>query len=326
MFLKNYFARVMEEGDKGMAAGTAAQVADPAERPPAAPAPAVPPQPGATSVLNPPSDPAPATTPADWPDDWAAKFAGDDEKLLKRAQRYQSPREVFQALIAAQNKISSGEFKSALPENATPEQLAKWRTDNGIPETPDKYNLNFDNGIVIGEEDKPFVDNFLKHAHENNLTEKQAKAVIAFHYQDMERQAEETAKIDNQDMQKTQDELNAEWGANYRRNINAIEGLLQFFPENVRDSLKGGRLPDGTGIFNNPDIVRAFASIALDLNPAGVVTPGGNENSLQTIENRIDEIQKVMRTDRRAYNSDPKMQAELKSLIEAQSKISKRIT
>mgnify|MGYP000100175251 CR=1 FL=1 len=55
-----------------------------------------------------------------------------------------------------------------LSEAPTDEELAEYRKANNIPEAPDKYDLTFDSGLVIGKEDKPIVDSFLKYAHDNH--------------------------------------------------------------------------------------------------------------------------------------------------------------
>src|SRR5574337_1429609 len=105
------------------------QQATPAGSPaPAAAAPAgapAAPAPSAAPAGAPAGEPAPTAPPAA-PDpakpqgeDWAAirtKIAGDDEKLAKRLARYSSVESVVDALVAAQNRIASGDLKSVLPE------------------------------------------------------------------------------------------------------------------------------------------------------------------------------------------------------------------
>src|SRR5690242_14053786 len=129
-----------------------------------------------TSALE-PSPSAPATAPAApaqiWPEDWRQQIAGNDEKYAKRLERYGSIKDVANALIATQNQISAGELRSALKANATPEETAAWRAENGIPEAPEKYDLTMPQGIVFGEDDKPFVDSFLKAAHGANFRPEQ---------------------------------------------------------------------------------------------------------------------------------------------------------
>jgi hypothetical protein len=171
-----------------------------------------------------------------WPDDWQSRLSKGDEKLAKQFGRYASPEAVGEALIAAQNKIRSGQLTQALPENPTEDELKSWRKDNGIPEAPDKYDLKFDSGLVIGEEDKPIIDSFLETAHGKNLNPDQAKAAVEWYYQEQERQEQAIQEQDNEQRQEALDALNVEWGANFRPNINRVEGLLSKFPEDIRDN------------------------------------------------------------------------------------------
>lgn len=259
-----------------------------------------------------------------WPDDWRQKWAGADEKKLTRLSRFASPEAVFDSYIAAENKIRSGELKSVLPKDAKPEEVAQWRKDNGIPEAPDKYDLKFDSGLVIGEEDKPIIDEFLKSAHGANYTPEQAKGAIEWWYKDRERQVQTLQTKDSKDKDATLDALNAEWGKEFRTNMNMIDGVLAQFPEDVRDELKGGRLPDGTAIFNHPGILRAFASIAREINPAGTLVPGGGGDPAKGVDDEIAGIEKTMRENRAAYNRDEKMQARYRELLVAREKLSAR--
>src|SRR6267378_8542981 len=97
----------------------AAAPAVPAASPAPVKEPAVPVAPAATptSALEPTPPPAapgaPSAAPAapaqTWPDDWREQIYGSDQKLLARLQRYGSVKDVANALVAAQNRISSGE-------------------------------------------------------------------------------------------------------------------------------------------------------------------------------------------------------------------------
>jgi len=297
-------------------------VVDPNATPnPAATPPATTPDPAPVTALtaDPPPDPAPVTT---WPADWQEKAAKGDDKRLAHLKRYASPEAAFDAMIAAQNRIRSGDLKSALPENPKPEELAQWRKDNGIPEAPDKYDLKFDDGLVIGEADKPVMDEFLKTAHESNLTPAQVKQVVKWHYKNQERLAEAQAAQDEQNRTEALDALNAEWGTKFRSEMNLITGsVLSIFPETVRNDLIGARLPDGRGVFNSPDILRALSAIAHQINPAGVVTPSGSGDMAKTIDDEIKMIESKMGT--KEYVKDQKMQDRYLQLVTARDLLKK---
>lgn len=260
--------------------------------------------------------------PITWPSDWQEKAAKGDEKRLAHLKRYASPEAAFDAMIAAQNRIRSGDLKSALPENPKPEELAQWRKDNGIPEAPDKYDLKFDDGLVIGEADKPVMDEFLKTAHESNLTPAQVKQVVQWHYKNEERIAEATAARDEQHKTEVLNALYVEWGTKYQSEMNLIKGsVLSIFPEKVRNDLIGARLPDGRGVFNSTDVLRALSAIAHIVNPAGVVTPSGSGDMAKTIDDEIKMIESKMGT--KEYIKDQKMQDRYLQLVTARDSLKK---
>lgn len=255
-----------------------------------------------------------------WPEDWQKKLAGEDEKELKQVSRYQSPEDVWKKARALEKRLSSGELKTALPKDAKPEEVAAWRKDNGIPEAPEKYDLKFDSGLVIGKEDKPIIDDFLKTAHGANMAPEQVKGAIEWFMKDRERQAQERLAKDESERVATLDVLNQEFGGQFRRNINLVDGVLSKFPEKVRADLKSARMPDGSAVFNNPDIVRGFLALALEVNPAGIVVPNGGGDLGKSMVDRYGEIQKFRAENRAAYNKDAKMQKEERELIDAMIK------
>jgi len=65
-----------------------------------------------------------------WGDDWRQNYAGEDDKMVKRLERYSSPKAALDALVAAQNKISSGELKTALQSDDYYEEITQWLADN----------------------------------------------------------------------------------------------------------------------------------------------------------------------------------------------------
>lgn len=256
-----------------------------------------------------------------WPDDWQKRMAGEDEKELKQVGRYASPEAIWKKAKALEARLSSGELKPVLPKNAKPEEIAQWRKDNGIPESPDKYDLK---DIKITDADKPVIEAFLKSAHEANMTPEQAKAAIQWQKADTAARLDALAVRDEEQRVAALDMLNEEWGSGFRRNVQMVEGFLENFPASVRELLKGGRLSDGTGIFNNPDILRGFVAVSLAANPAASLIPSGGGDPAKGIDDKIAEHQKYMKEHRTAYNKDEARQAEYRDLLDAREKINAR--
>lgn len=280
------------------------------------------------TAASPSPTPSPTPTPApletSWGDNWRKDYAGEDSKMLARLERYQSPRAVMDALISAQNRISSGELKKALPADAKPEELAAWRSEHGIPEKPEGYFTNLPDGLVIGDDDRPMFDSFAASLHAVNADPQVARAAIGWYNKFVEDQAAKIAEGDATAKQGAEDALRAEWGADYRANVNAMKGFLDTAPKEVAEMIADARGADGTAILNNPGVVKWLVGLAREMNPAATLVPGAPGNAHKGVEDRIAEIEKTMRTNRNEYNRDEKMQAEYRDLIDARTRLKAR--
>ena len=299
--------------------------ADPAPTdPPADPAPTDPPADPAPA--DPPADPAPADPPADppvadWPEDWRSKISSD-EKQLKTLERFASPKAMYDSYMALRQKIDSGEIKatSSYPNEGTEEEQSAWRTENGIPEKPEDYQLTYGDGLVIGEEDKELVDTFLKSAHDDNMPPQHVNSALRWYYDFQEKQQDVREQQDASTLTATEDGLRTEWGQDYRKNINLMNGLVQTMPSDLQPLFAGARLADGTALLNHPDMARWLVDNARTINPVASVVPNAGANVASAISDEIATIEKFMQDDRKAYNKDDKMQARLRDLYDARER------
>lgn len=223
----------------------------------------------------------------------------------------------MQALIQAQNRITSGELKPVLGKNATPEQLKEWRDAHGVPETPEKYDVG-----KIEDASKPLYEKILAAAHTTNQTPEQVKANLAA-FSEVTALANEARSANDLKVQQDGEEtLRAEWGHDFRRNINLIHGMLDGSASPaLKESLLGGRLADGTPIGSSPEALRFLVGLALIQNPTGIVVPGSEANPMQGIADEKAKIEKTMKENRGAYNKDTKMQERYRELIDAELKM-----
>lgn len=275
---------------------------------------------------------------ADWPDDWRKRMVGDDERALKVFERFASPVDAAKALIEAQNTIRSGKHKEALPENPSDEQLAAWRKDNGIPEKPEGYLDTLPDGLVIGDDDKDLVNDFLGRAHASNMTPQGVAEAINWYYEEQEKQVTAQIEADRTYRRESDDALRGEWGGEYRANINAIENFLattpvigeyendkgQMVPLTLGAALMDARLPDGTKVGDNPTTAKFLLHLANEINPGGTVAPGDATTRLETVKSELDKIRDIMTNDRDRYNKDEAMQARFLQLLDAEQKLSSR--
>jgi hypothetical protein len=302
--------------------------ATPASTPAATPAAT----PASTPAATPSAAATPAATPASTPaatpaaTDWRKDIAGENAEHLKTLERFASPKAMFESYTALRAKMSSGELKEAkpFPDKGTPEEQNAWRKEQGLPEKPEGYyeHLKFDDGLVIGEADKPGVDAFLKSAHAANYTPAQAKAAVAWYFEQQDAAAEARAAEDAKIAQTVQDKLRAEWGGDYRTNMNGIKALLSTAPAGVADKVMNTRMADGTPLMSDPDYLRFMTSLYRQINPVSTVVPAGDEAAMaKSIDDEIAQIRDVMRTNRSKYNGDAKMQARYRDLLSAQERM-----
>lgn len=254
---------------------------------------------------------------ADWAPDWRLKIAGGDEKIAKTLERFATPKDIHNSWKALQQRLSTGELRSVLPKDAKPEDVAKWRVENGIPEKPDAYEMP--EGLVVGETDKAGVNEFLTAMHGANATPAQVQAGLNAYYKIKEQSIAAMGEADVSHRDEVQDTLRAEWGAEYRGNVNSINAFLDMAPAGIKEKLLSARMPDGRAVANDPDMMRTLIAWAREVNPVGTVVPSGGDQ-MGAIDTEIDKIRKVMREDRKAYDRDEKMQERFRQLLEARDK------
>lgn len=257
--------------------------------------------------------------------DWAKlreKLAKGDEKALQRLSRYSSLESVVEALFNAQKKISEGIGKGKLPDDATEEEIAAYRKENGIPEKPEDYDLSkVPEDIVIGEEDEPQVKEFLAEAHKLNLNNKQVQETLGWYFKSQEKMVDERNAMDLEAKEKAEEELRDAWGAEFKTNKNIIINTLEGAPEGVSQLILGARLADGTPLASHAATLRWLADVGRKLNPTATVVPGSGTNAVQAIETEKAELEKMMGDHDSEYWKGPKsaqLQERYRKLIEAE--------
>lgn len=261
--------------------------------------------------------------------DWRKEIAGDNAEWLKTLERFASPKAMFESYQSLRTRLSSGEYKEVkpFPEDGKPEEQAAWRKENGVPEKPEGYyeHLKFDDGLVIGDDDKPVVDDFLKAAHANNFPPDVAKAAVEWYFNQQDAAAEARAQADHDVAQKTVDALRAEWGPEYRTNMNGMKALLETAPAGVKDRLMNARQADGTPVMSDPDTLRFLVGLYRQINPVTTVVPAGDDAAMaKSIDDELAQIKDVMAKDRKRYNNDPKMQERYRQLLGAKERLGRK--
>lgn len=267
------------------------------------------------------------TTQPTWPDDWRQKWAKSDEKKAKHLERYASPEAAFDALVAAKQKISEGGLKKTLPDNPTEDQLKEWRQENGIPDAPDKYKLELGDGRLVGEQEKPILSEFLKRMHSQHMPEKQVNEAVKAYYEIQDEQIRQQETKDLEFEQQAEDKLRAEFGGDYRRNLNLAMNMLSTASSEARDKILGARTAEGHALGSDPDVIRYLVQLAREVNPLPTLAPGAQGNVATAIADELAGYQKMMGDPNSDYWKGPKsaqIQARTRELIEGQEQIKRR--
>lgn len=255
--------------------------------------------------------------------------ASEDEKaehakLLTRLKRFNTPADAAKALREQDKLISSGALKKALPKNPTEAQIAEWRKDNGVPETPDKYDLGVPKDVDLNEHDQTMLSEWAAQAHAANAPPELAKAGAAAYLKVRAAVADQMQQANAAAKKGTEDDLRAEWGADYRTNIDGLDSMINHLGGEFSEALLNARTADGVQLLNHPAVVRALAGHARELGFVGAtVVPSGSDIG-KGIEDEIKGIEASMfkadGTRDQAYWGNDKVQKRYSDLLQAKSR------
>lgn len=259
-----------------------------------------------------------------WPDKWRDELAGGDEKARQRLERFAAPTDIFKSFRALEQRVSSGDLKANVPfpEKGTAEEQTAWRKEQGVPETHDKYELKLPEGFVIGEADKPLVDGFLKDMHADNASPAAVNRAVNWFFKNRDTQMKANQEATSKVRQETEDALRGEWGNDYRKNDDVIDGLLS---ETLADEELRKDIADARKL--NPGLSKWLLGVALQLNPAGTILPNTGGNTVQAISDEITSLKKMMGDQNSEYWKGPKAtanQARYRELTAAKDRLDKK--
>jgi len=229
-----------------------------------------------------------------WPTDWRTQMAEgiEDPKQAKLLERFQKPAEIAKAWLAAQQKIRSGEYKRAAPTSDNPEEVKAWREEQGIPDSPDGYEIPGVDLATLDPGTKETIDHLRSRLHAENFDKGKAAVVAGLIQEVAAREMERTAQADATNRDAIEDTLRAEWGADYRRNLNMNGALLtQHFGEGM-DSLLNARTPEGVRLADMPEFNRFLNAMART--GGGDILFDGDVKGGASIDGRLEQIRQIM--------------------------------
>lgn len=266
-----------------------------------------------------------------WGDNWRQGMAAgstDAEKELAQLGRYESPDQIWKKTRELEKRFSSGEVRSALKKDATPEETARWRTENGVPAKPEDYKLTLPEGKAPPKEDDAFLAAFRKSAHESHYTQGQMDAAVASFYTEVDRLSTTASASEAKAIKEADAQLRQEWGVDYELNKNLEDSLLARAPAGFREKFLKGFLEDHTPIQASVEAHKWLVQLEREINPAATVVSGQSTNLGQTIETELATIKKhIANHGQPPYYKGPEseaMQARYLKLLDAQAGLQKK--
>jgi len=134
---------------------------------------------------------------------WRDDFAGDDDKFKSTIERYATPADFAQSWREQRATISDGKYSKPPGEGATEDDIKAYREANGIPMESAAYMDNLPDGLVVGDDDKEIMADFMGVLHKVNAPPGIAHVAIEWYNKFAEEQQESIAEIDSEQHQET---------------------------------------------------------------------------------------------------------------------------
>lgn len=261
--------------------------------------------------------------------DWRKEIGGEDPEAQKVLGRFTEPKAFLKSFNDAQALIRSGTLAKPLDmAKATPEQIAEWRTANGVPLEVKGYFEKLPNGMVIGKTDQAAFDRYGKIWHDFNIPPTAAHAMAQAYYADQDAVAKAERKLDDDQRLKVTQELRTLWGNDFDANENTVSSFLDGLGKEGKASLMDAVLPTGERLWNNREFREWIAKSARENNPLAHLIPGNGEGDLKSLESELAGLKKLMGDKNSAYWKGPtsaKNQQRYRDLITAQQQVNKRV-
>jgi hypothetical protein len=271
---------------------------------------------GKQSALNPGEEQS-SSGPADWPDDWRDKLAGEDKDARKRLDRFKAPGDIFKSYVELETKFKQSGGKPAdIPPpdgEKDPDGLKAWREERGIPADPTGYAVPDTIKDKVTEDDKPVVEGFTASMHAKNIPPAAAAAAMEFYFETRDQQLAAELQADRAAATEVGDVLRKEWGVEYT----PLSKVASRFAAEITPGIDwfDARLEDGRLLSNIPEVVKALADLGMQ--KFGDVSYAGTEAAAKT-SGRKAELEKIQRDEPEKYT--PELRTEYGDIIAALEK------
>jgi hypothetical protein len=255
------------------------------------------------------------------PESWREVVSQGDEAFLNKLNRM-SFEDFGRSWIESQRMIAKGRSSEGPTEQSSPEEWAAWREANGIPADPTGYTFGLTEETGLNPAEMPFIEKVAPLAHKLGLNDEQVTDLANAYRESNAMMDEQRALLDQQEANEARTNITEAWGPDTQTNLQAIEIMLQEWPEDARSALMNARGQDGRAVMNNVHVLQMLAQQARELHPGVTVVPNSSDPA-GSIQDQIAEIQQVMRTDKARYDRE-NMSNRLMQLYQAQETLEAR--
>ncbi len=271
------------------------------------------------------TDGATTTFYSDLPDDWRKQLAGDDEGRLNDLNRYTSLDKWVESGFLAKDNIRKGEVSTGLPEKPTDEQLSAYREANGVPSTPDGYELKLSGDTELTEMEGEIMKGVLDVAHGANISSSVMSAITDAWISGKDAQIQAMDDQDGLDTQTAERTMRDHWGADYNKNMGAAVSMLNGLPEDDRELVMGARDTNGRQLMSSPYFIQFLADTALKANPMATMPTGGDDPD-GTAQSIVAKVRAIFAAgnENTEYWKDPQLQKDYERALEVTMKHDKR--
>lgn len=260
---------------------------------------------------------------------WRDDFAGDDDKFKSTLERYSTPADLGSAFREQKATISGGQYDKPPGEGATDDDIKAYREANNLPMEAAGYLDDLPDGLIVGEDDKVIMTDFMGTLHGLNVSREVGHEIIKWYNGFAESQQDAIAELDSEHEAESIDVLRDQWGSDYRANMNLSGAFIKgSFSEEAQDILKDARGKDGRAVMFSPSVVEGFAATQRRIDPTTELIPAGTGDAQQTLKTEIAGLNELMRDRSGEYWKGPKAQGNqdrLRQLLQIQIDQEKKV-
>jgi hypothetical protein len=244
-------------------------------------------------------------------DNWRSGIA--DPELKKVADRFTDPTAVVKAVRDLQKQ--QGNSIRIPGKNATPEEVAAYHKQIGVPEDGAGYEFPTPEGMTLNDAQKAEREQWGKDFKDAGLTKAQGDALIAKYYENEVAKAQAEIDADEDFVEETMAELRKQWpGEEFEINKTYAQRAIDHMFEDP-DEAGFLELKNGRYLLDHPVMLRAFAEVGRqmeDRNLGGVM----GEGARRTVQDQISEARtKAREASERGDRAEANRQSEIERTL-----------